>query len=264
MGQQPREYDAVLGSDSEIPAGAMVLGGVAGLAQRLSQAPVGQRAGLLQEACQYGPAGLKLVIARLQDPSLVVQKAAYLLLRQRPEALVQRALSQYDPYQIYEELAVLEGHRSGITAVAIGADGRTVASGSRDQVLKVWDWWAGEAIYSIQTHGFIYAVTFDPECETVLIRSKNHQVRAWHLKTGQEIRPQGGSGRVIASVTVTADRHLLSGSQNQVKVWDLKAGREICQLQGHRSLVTSVAVCPAAQLLVSGSEDRTVRIWGVA
>lgn len=261
---QPGETDAVLGNTTPSPTGAIVLGGFEGVQQRLCSPIVAQRIAALREAEKYGRPGLALMVQALQDSSLQVQKAAYFLLQGRREARVRRSLAAYDPYPLFECLVVLAGHHRGITAVAIAPDSRTIVSGSRDGILKIWDWWAGEAVFTIEANSFIFAITIHPENQTFTIRGKDQLIKAWSLRNGQEIDPEGERTRNIASVTVSEDRHLITGSQNLIKVWNLATGREVCTLQGHSSLVSSVAVSPDRQLIVSGSEDKTVRVWGVA
>jgi WD40 repeat protein len=38
----------------------------------------------------------------------------------------------------------------------------------------------------------------------------------------------------------------------------------ICALRGHRSWATSLAFSPDGQRLISGSDDKTIRIWGLS
>ncbi|MBW4694451.1 MAG: WD40 repeat domain-containing protein [Lyngbya sp. HA4199-MV5] len=261
---QPGEYDVVLGGSAPAPFGAMVLGGWEGVRQRFSSPIAAQRLAALVEARQYGSLELELLAQALHDTSTQVQKAAYLRLQTRPEATAKRALATYDPYVLFECLATLNGHCTGITAVAISPDGRSLISGSRDETIIVWDWWAQEAVFTLKAHSFIYAITVSDDGETFAIRGRDRTVKAWDLRRGRQIRPEKGALRTIASVALTDDRHLISSSQNAIKVWKLKTGRELCTLQGHTSLVTAVAVSADKELIISGSEDRTVRVWGVA
>ncbi len=261
---QPGDYDAVLGGSSPSPLGAMVLGGLEGIKQRFGSAIAAQRLTALLEAHKYGQLELELLLQALHDESIQVQKVAYLRLQTRQEAKARRALAAYDPYVLFECLATLTGHLTGVTAVAISPDGRSLVSGSRDETIKVWDWWAQEEVFTLRAHSFIYAITVSEDGETFAIRGRDHVIKAWSLRTGQQIRPEKGALRTIASVTLTDDRHLISSSQNAIKIWNLKTGRELCTLKGHTSLVTAVAISADKQMIISGSEDRTVRVWGVA
>jgi len=72
---QPREYDAVLGGESQVPLAAAVLGGIPGVKSRLASPIVEVKIAALSEAVKYGEAGLDLIIGALQDESIAVKFA---------------------------------------------------------------------------------------------------------------------------------------------------------------------------------------------
>lgn len=82
---QPREYDAVKGGQSQVPLGAAVLGGIPGVKSRLASPGVEVRIAALSEALKYGDAGLDLIIAALRDESMAVKFSAYSLLKDRDD-----------------------------------------------------------------------------------------------------------------------------------------------------------------------------------
>ena len=49
----------------------------------------------------------------------------------------------------------------------------------------------------------------------------------------------------------------------QIFIWSLKTGRLLDILAGHQGPVTSLAFSPESTVLVSGSWDKTVRMWDV-
>jgi WD40 repeat protein len=265
--RQPGDFDAVLGGQSPSPIGAAVLGGLDGLKRRFNSDSVDQRIAAVRDSVTYGQTGLDLLINALQDESIQVQRVAYLLLCDRQELSVRQALRAYDVYPIFECLGVLRGHAGGVTAVALSLDGTTIISAGRDATLRVWDLPTQEEVMQINCPKFVYAIAISPDARTFTLRYQNQAIEAWDLRFGQPIEADDLPTRTIASVAVSPTRqrtakHLISGSQNLIRVWNLKTGREVRVLQGHTSLVTSVAVAPNRSLLVSGSEDRTVRIWG--
>ncbi len=67
---QPREYDAVKGSQNSTPIDAAVLGGIKGVKSRLSSTRLEVRIAALSLALKYGEAGLDLVVNALQDESM--------------------------------------------------------------------------------------------------------------------------------------------------------------------------------------------------
>lgn len=261
---QPHSQDVVLGGNVSVPRQALVLGGWAGIQQRFASPDVEQRLAALREIHQFTSAELTLLGQALHDPALEVQRLAYHSLRSRPEVLARKALRHYSPYPLLSCLAVLTGHQGGVSAVAIEPNAQTVASGSRDGTVRVWDWQAQQEVFCQTVNSFIYRVGFSDDGRILTIYGQYRRSHAWDLRTGQEVEPESASIGTLASVTHSRDRQtLISGSQNTIQVWDLRQGRQLCRLIGHRSLVTAVAVHSHRSLIVSGSEDQTVRVWGV-
>jgi WD40 repeat protein len=278
--QQPQSGDAVLGGANPAPMGGVVLGGLEGVRRGIHSSQVDERLGAIAQLMNYGQPGLDLLVNALQDSSLAVQKAAYLQLRRCSNPAAHEALRRYDGYRLFECLLTLRGHAGGVTAVAVSADGTTAVSAGRDATLRVWDLSAQEAFFVLPEPNFVYAIAMSPDNRTFTARHRRQISTAWDLRTGQQIDPDELPTRAISSVTTSPNRHktgkhLISGSRNTIKIWNLQNGQEVITLQGHTRLVTAVAVstgvtsgikgaiAPANPILVSGSEDKTLKIWGV-
>ena len=67
---QPREYDAVLGSHVLVPEGAAVLGGLFGVKSRLASSHLLSQIGAISEACKYGEPGFNFMVQFLKDKSI--------------------------------------------------------------------------------------------------------------------------------------------------------------------------------------------------
>lgn len=68
--EQPQPHDAVLGQSQSPQEGSAVLGGLAGVKQRLASDITERRMLALSDALHYGEAGFDLVIEALQDPAI--------------------------------------------------------------------------------------------------------------------------------------------------------------------------------------------------
>jgi formylglycine-generating enzyme required for sulfatase activity len=103
---QPREYDAVLGGESQVPMAAAVLGGIPGVKSRLASPIVEVRIAALSEALKYRDAGLDLIIGALQDESMAVRVAAYWLLKDRDEPNLKQQFQKYLPTFEFDVITV--------------------------------------------------------------------------------------------------------------------------------------------------------------
>ncbi len=93
---KPREYDAVLGSNNTAAPTDAVLGAIERVKRRIVSGNIDARIIALSQALNYGEAGLDVVIQALQDRSKQVQWCAYgLLARRKTETKVEQALQSF-------------------------------------------------------------------------------------------------------------------------------------------------------------------------
>lgn len=100
---QPREFDAIMGSESPPPVYGVVLGGLEGVKNRLKSSDIELQIAALSEAMSYGDVGIDLVIEALQSKSETIQRSAARLLR-RGGVKGKQALLNYDPRLFFTTL----------------------------------------------------------------------------------------------------------------------------------------------------------------
>jgi hypothetical protein len=93
--QRPQDFDAVLGNQTQIPNGSLILGGLEGVKARLNSENINIIILALKDAIKYGDAGLQLVIEYLENPESQIVDAAYELLKDRSESFVQNRIDRY-------------------------------------------------------------------------------------------------------------------------------------------------------------------------
>ncbi len=277
---QPQPTDLVL--RHRPPSGSVVLGGMAGLQARFASPQAVDRLAVLRELkARNSPETANFMVRALADPAIAVQKLAYHYLCREPSEIAQAALDQYSHYQLFESIACLTAHTQGITAVTTGvrqfvhrSEQAIVISSDRLGNVNIWEPETQEVALSFQTWSFAYGLHYDADRDYLWIRAAPDHLLAWSLKTLQEVDweedqtlelPTAALPTIsqIASVLRVDDRYLIGGNQRQIKIWDLRQAHEIKILQGHRGLVNAVAMSDDRRCLVSGSEDCTVRLWGI-
>src|SRR5271155_3340068 len=56
---------------------------------------------------------------------------------------------------------------------------------------------------------------------------------------------------------------LILAADKLIKLWDSRTGEFIQNYQGHTKGISDIAWSPTSDLLASGSDDKTVRLWNV-
>lgn len=93
--QQPQNSDAVLGSQTQIANGSVILGGIEGVKAQLNSDRIHVIILALKDAINYGDAGLHLVLQYLDDSESQIVDAVYELLKDRSEPFVRDRIDRY-------------------------------------------------------------------------------------------------------------------------------------------------------------------------
>ena len=167
-------------------------------------------------------------------------------------------LIEISPYHI----APLEGHTDGVNSVSFSPDGGTLASGSWDGTVKLWDVTTQQNIATLRLEG--YSTAFSSDGTILASGSWDGTVKLWDITTQQNIATLEGHGDLVTSVAFSPDgRTLASGWDSTVKLSDVTTRQNIATLEGHTDGVTSVSFSPDGGTLASGSWDGTVKLWDV-
>ena len=158
----------------------------------------------------------------------------------------------------------LDGHRNTVRSVAFDPSGGTLASGSRDGTVKLWEATSGKLIRTLEGHkGVVYSVAFDPSGGTLASASYDHTVKLWEVTRGKLLRTLEGHTGSVSSVAFDPSGGTLASASydNTVKLWEVTSGKLLRTLEGHTSFVEIVAFSQDGRLLASKSNDNTIRLW---
>jgi len=179
------------------------------------------------------------------------------------------------------ELRGLQGHTNWVTSVHFSPDGQRVLSGSYDHSVRLWEVETGKELRRFLGHtDRIRSVALSPNGRRALSGGYDKMVRLWHVETGEEMLRFRNHQHWVISVAFSPDgRQAASGSYDKtVRLWSCErgswfgavtrlaqpaGGRELHCFQGHEHSVTGVAFLPDSRHLLSGSMDKTLRLWDI-
>jgi WD40 repeat protein len=81
----------------------------------------------------------------------------------------------------------LQGHTGNVYSIAWSPNGKTLASGSGDRTVKLWDIATGKLLSSLWGHtGGVYTVAWSPDGKTLASGSDDRTVKLWDAAAGKE------------------------------------------------------------------------------
>lgn len=159
-----------------------------------------------------------------------------------------------------------------IRSVCFSSDGKLLATGAEDKLIRIWDLSTKRIIKILRGHEQdIYSLDFFPDGDRLVSGSGDRTVRIWDLRSSQcslTLSIEDG----VTTVAVSPDGKLIAaGSLDKtVRVWDSSTGFLVERLDsgnesgnGHQDSVYSVAFSTNGHQIASGSLDRTVKLWNL-
>jgi len=169
----------------------------------------------------------------------------------------------------------LPGLAGPVYSMAFSPDGRILAAGGHDHMVRLWDTTNPAAPRPLGQHltdpDSVLAVAFSPAGRILAVGGYSAMVHLWDMTNPAATRPLGqpltGLHDAVSSVAFSSNGLTLAvGSYDRtVHLWDMTnpaAPRPLGQpLTGPTDLVSSVAFSPDGRTLAAGSHDHLVHLW---
>jgi len=158
-----------------------------------------------------------------------------------------------------------QAHSDTAFAFALSPDEHTLASGSVDGSVKLWDVESGALLWSGWHPQGTMRLAFSPDGRLLASGGSDAAVRLWEASLGTPLEDIPHPGPVFSLAWSPDGRLLASGDfAGTIRLWQKQQtgpARLWQTLSGHTTLVRGLAFAPDGSRLASASWDNTVKLW---
>ncbi len=165
---------------------------------------------------------------------------------------------------------------AAVRALAAALDGKMLASAGDDGAVHLWNPANGQAVRKLDGAGdWLLTLAFSPDGKLIAAGGYDGHLRLWECASGKKVFDVTAQPppppkmtvpvNVLWSLAFSPDGKLIAagGSDTRVDLFGID-GKLVRSLPGHTGTVTALAFHPSGTVLVSGSKDRTLRLWNPA
>ena len=162
-----------------------------------------------------------------------------------------------------KRLGTVTGHASGVSAISLTPDTRTLIGGGFDGILKIWKLPSGDLQHSLQAHlGTVSPIAISADGQIFVTGSSDGTIKCWRVEDGQCLREFSTQGEPVAALAIRSDGGAIAAgfADGTITIWNLVTGEPQQTLTGHGSCVGGLIFGEDGRL-ASSSIEPTVKVW---
>lgn len=159
---------------------------------------------------------------------------------------------------------ILHGHAKDVLCVAMSADGRRIASGALDRLVRIWDVSSGECLAALEGHDReVKSVAFAPDGKRFASAAGDWLILVWDASSFECLQIVESREGAVNCVVFSGPGQVWGGLESgTVCLWDIESGKCLHSFAAHEKAIQSIAV--AHGMVASGATDTEVCLWDIA
>lgn len=165
----------------------------------------------------------------------------------------------------YACLKQMSQHTNWVEAIDFSPDSSTVASGSRDKSIILWNVEKDAVKILSDNSNAITAVSFSPNGKYLVSGSVQGLIKLWNFPSCTVNKEMRNHLEALTAFAFSQDNEVLfSGSLDKtINVWDVNAGVLLRRLSEQLNGVNAISLNSDGTLMASSNFDEIIKIWKI-
>lgn len=175
-------------------------------------------------------------------------------------------INVYKADSTFQLITTLTGHHSAVKSVNFNNRVKIFATAGNDNLIIIWDS-LNRRVRKLEDiikghNSKINTITFDKSGKYLISGDDEGKIIFWDVASGKVIRTFNNGTTVNNIVMFNQPQYfMVAGAEPTIKVNSLLNGQLHKSFTGHKDHVNSIAVTFNGKYLLSGSNDKTAKIW---
>ncbi|MCA9186751.1 MAG: WD40 repeat domain-containing protein [Pirellulaceae bacterium] len=163
------------------------------------------------------------------------------------------------------------GHEEYVYDISFSPDGNSLVTASGDNTAIIWELATRKPRHVLRHEGAVYTAEVSPDGNLAATGTSDGHVSLWSLDRGTQIADSKLHSDAVYCLAFTPDGKLLAsaggstdGGDTTCRISRVDTLETTGELSGHKRQVYGLAFSPNGRRLVTGSSDKTARLWDLS
>ncbi|MEM7552540.1 MAG: NB-ARC domain-containing protein [Cyanobacteria bacterium P01_A01_bin.84] len=153
------------------------------------------------------------------------------------------------------------------TAIALSPNGKILATGGYDGVIRLWNISDGQQILTINVHqAWIHTLAFSPDSKLIASGSADSSVHCSNIENGELVQSFTGHTNLVFAVNFNSDGKTLTtiSLDETLKLWNMSTGNCLQTICGKgKHLTAVVAFSTDGKTVAIATDDKQLSLWNI-